>query len=486
MKKRCFAFILALCMVCTLLPVSALATGASLDNFQKTLTYTPGQYADVPATNTFSENVKAAYEYNIMQGYGTTFGVSKDITRLASIIIACRLNCIYNYGVNNITDTYTGSTQEIHLQYAKDHGIFCDFDNVSKSATRAEFAAILSSALPEAALASINTVEDNAIPDVDINVDHADDIYRLYRAGIINGSDKKGTFYPNSNITRGAACAIATRMCDTSLRKSVYLKVPDSQELAAAEKAKELEEEYYITWPNYLRERLINDYGFTSSQADYAINNAGIDWNFHAYMALSGYVNSPYIFSKDEGRKALNEKGFSLDSIEYAFSQTRAAWQTYDEIINDEKNGCTWVSIADLEKETKGVAVVSWGTIRFEIGMKEYVLTGVPTTLSDGVVHSLKYNNKTVRFKHDRYYKDGSTVNSGFYLCREDLATANIPGSSSTSEGTIKPPTTVQIYVTRTGSKYHYDSTCNGGTYYLSTLAEALARGLTPCNKCVN
>lgn len=41
------------------------------------------------------------------------------------------------------------------------------------------------------------------------------------------------------------------------------------------------------------------------------------------------------------------------------------------------------------------------------------------------------------------------------------------------------------IYVTKTGSKYHYSGTCNGGTYYEATLAEATGRGLTPCDKCV-
>jgi len=41
------------------------------------------------------------------------------------------------------------------------------------------------------------------------------------------------------------------------------------------------------------------------------------------------------------------------------------------------------------------------------------------------------------------------------------------------------------VYVTKTGKRYHYDSTCNGGTYYASTLQKAQSRGLTPCNKCV-
>lgn len=40
------------------------------------------------------------------------------------------------------------------------------------------------------------------------------------------------------------------------------------------------------------------------------------------------------------------------------------------------------------------------------------------------------------------------------------------------------------VYITPTGSKYHYDNNCNGGTYIPSTLAEAQAKGLTPCKKC--
>lgn len=41
------------------------------------------------------------------------------------------------------------------------------------------------------------------------------------------------------------------------------------------------------------------------------------------------------------------------------------------------------------------------------------------------------------------------------------------------------------IFVTATGKKYHYSGTCNGGTYYEASLAEAMGRGLTPCDKCV-
>lgn len=40
------------------------------------------------------------------------------------------------------------------------------------------------------------------------------------------------------------------------------------------------------------------------------------------------------------------------------------------------------------------------------------------------------------------------------------------------------------VYITPTGSKYHYDNNCNGGTYIASTLGEAKSMGLEPCKKC--
>lgn len=41
------------------------------------------------------------------------------------------------------------------------------------------------------------------------------------------------------------------------------------------------------------------------------------------------------------------------------------------------------------------------------------------------------------------------------------------------------------VYITKTGKRYHYDDSCNGGTYIASTLSEAISRGLTPCQKCI-
>lgn len=42
------------------------------------------------------------------------------------------------------------------------------------------------------------------------------------------------------------------------------------------------------------------------------------------------------------------------------------------------------------------------------------------------------------------------------------------------------------VYITRTGSKYHYDNNCNGGTYWEVPYSTAVGMGLEPCSKCVN
>lgn len=74
-----------------------------------------------------------------------------------------------------------------------------------------------------------------------------------------------------------------------------------------------------------------------------------------------------------------------------------------------------------------------------------------------------------------------------------DSPSTNNPSGGSTSGGTKSPsqndndmPNGSQIvYITPTGKRYHYDSTCNGGRYTRTTLEDAQRRGLTPCQKCV-
>lgn len=48
------------------------------------------------------------------------------------------------------------------------------------------------------------------------------------------------------------------------------------------------------------------------------------------------------------------------------------------------------------------------------------------------------------------------------------------------------PEASKPTYITRTGSKYHSDPHCNGGTYWEVPYSTATGMGLTPCDKCVH
>ena len=47
------------------------------------------------------------------------------------------------------------------------------------------------------------------------------------------------------------------------------------------------------------------------------------------------------------------------------------------------------------------------------------------------------------------------------------------------------PEASQPTYITRTGSKYHHDPHCNGGTYWEVPYSSAVGMGLTPCDKCI-
>lgn len=97
----------------------------------------------------------------------------------------------------------------------------------------------------------------------------------------------------------------------------------------------------------------------------------------------------------------------------------------------------------------------------------------------------------------------GDSVTAGFYytgysaaikmpcgVYAEILERKEVPKTPAAPVNPVKeeeepPQVSRTVYVTKTGKRYHYSSSCNGGQYYASALSDALARGLTPCNKCV-
>ncbi|MHC1723252.1 MAG: S-layer homology domain-containing protein [Aminipila sp.] len=166
---------------------------------------------------------KTIYELDLMKGIiDTSFNATDNITIGETIALACRLHSLYYHNDNSFS---AGSPwYQAYVNYALKNGIIRHtYQNYSKFATRAEFATILSKALPSKALETINVIDDGTIPDISTEAYYADAVYKLYRAGILTGNGSSGSFTPNSNISRNSVATIVTRMADKRLRKEVML-----------------------------------------------------------------------------------------------------------------------------------------------------------------------------------------------------------------------------------------------------------------------
>lgn len=200
---------------------------AGMGNFQKVNTYAPGTFTDVASGAWYANDVQTAYELGLVMGSSdTTFSPTNNINLASTLALACRIHSIYHTGSANFVQ---GSPwYQVYVDYAVANGIITagQFSNYTAAATRRQFAAIMANALPASALNAINAVADGAIPDVPSGSASYDAIYRLYRAGILTGSDAKGTFYPDTPINRASVAAIVARMAIPSMRKSVTIQPP--------------------------------------------------------------------------------------------------------------------------------------------------------------------------------------------------------------------------------------------------------------------
>ena len=194
-------------LLLALVLVSALNCGAA---FEKSATYTPGQFTDVPETAWYAEEVKNAYELSFMNGVGGgLFLPEGDVTVAEAVTMAARAAAAYRS--ETIDTASAGEWYAPYVSYAERYGILdgLTFDNYDRPAKRREVALLFAKALPEDSFAPVNTVDE--IPDVPASCGYRDALLTLYRAGVVMGSDAYGNFFPENNITRAEAAAVINR-----------------------------------------------------------------------------------------------------------------------------------------------------------------------------------------------------------------------------------------------------------------------------------
>ena len=233
MKRRVLSLLLAGVMAASALP--GIASAAGLSNFQKSNTYTPGQFADVPAGSWYAAGVQSAYELGLMTGTsGTAFDPSGNLTLAETVVLAARLHSIY--AGDGASFTGGATWYQPYVDYAIQNGIIPSgaYSDYNATATRAQFASILAAALPSEALPAINSV--TTLPDVPANATYAAAALKLYNAGILTGSDAAGTFNPESSIQRSEVATIVTRMADQSQRKTFTLSAAQAPAVSSTTK----------------------------------------------------------------------------------------------------------------------------------------------------------------------------------------------------------------------------------------------------------
>lgn len=231
MKKHISA-VLVFSLILALLPV-AVAVNPGLDNFTRLNHYVDGQFSDVSADAWYVPGVKDAYELGLMTGNSaTTFNPDGNVTIIETIVLASRLNKIYSTG-DAAFEPGGEEWYSPYVEYAESRRMTLPHEyegRYSEPADRAEFAYILTRALPDDALFPINDV--TALPDVATTDRYAHSIYSLYNAGVLTGSDDIGTYYPDREIQRSAVAAIVSRVADPSARKQLSFAPRPAEESA--------------------------------------------------------------------------------------------------------------------------------------------------------------------------------------------------------------------------------------------------------------
>ena len=174
-------------------------------------------FTDVKENDWFYADVAKAYLSGLIKGTSAaTFSPDNNLTYAEAVTLAARMHRLYTSREAEIEAGVPW--HQPFVDYAKANGVIDRDYDWNAAATRAGYIEIFANALPEAALPAINSIPDGSIPDVPANHPNAAAIYKLYRAGIVQGVDAAHNCNPDSNIRRSEVAAIINRMTDSEAR----------------------------------------------------------------------------------------------------------------------------------------------------------------------------------------------------------------------------------------------------------------------------
>ena len=185
-------------------------------------------YTDVSPAQWYYNYVKIADKNDLIDGKTPTEYYPDDNMTLAECIkLAACMHQLYLEDEITLTNGEDGEKWYTpYIRYAKENRIILREKNsqnyteteLNSPISRAEYINIFCYAMPAERLKYINDVPMGSLPDVAEDHPYAANIYKMYTAGILNGSDSDGTFGPDDAVKRSEVAAILVRLLDSRYR----------------------------------------------------------------------------------------------------------------------------------------------------------------------------------------------------------------------------------------------------------------------------
>lgn len=190
-------------------------------------------FTDVKQGDWYYADVKIAYQNRLINGKtDTLFAPQDNMTAAEAVKLASCIHQLKNEGTVSLS-AGVGTWYKPYVDYAKNKGLIdVDLDWNNKI-TRAGYMQIFARLITDEE-ARLNNVPDGSIPDVRMSHPSADAIYKLYRAGVVQGVDSNRNCSPMSYIKRSEVAAILTRMMDVNRRLQDF-KITKEPENAKAD-----------------------------------------------------------------------------------------------------------------------------------------------------------------------------------------------------------------------------------------------------------
>ena len=174
----------------------------------------PLPFADVAVSDWFYGDVRCAWENGWILGRAADAFVPDgpithaEAVKLAAVMRQSSLDGRVTIPARTGEDWYLP-----YVEYCRGEGILSASYDWNAAAPRAVCMEIFADALPDGALAAVNDIADGAIPDLDgLAPSAVEAIYRLYRAGVAQGTGPSHAPAARETVTRAEAAAMVTRL----------------------------------------------------------------------------------------------------------------------------------------------------------------------------------------------------------------------------------------------------------------------------------